>query len=296
MTISEDAFAFNKQANRFAQKGQIQEAFEAYKRALEYDPEFIEAWGNLGILLTRTGQMEEAEGCFEAAFALDPEYPFTWGAWAGYLVIQDRMKEAEQALQKALQLDPDNPKIWAIFGMLFMESDSKQAEDAFRHALEIDPDNEKLVYGYGIILNYAGRHSEAEELAHRAVKANKDYADAWELLAQACYCQSNLKGAINAQLAAAKLKETDHKCLFNLGILYSEAGFLREARDVLRCVVSMSPDFITAWELLINVLKESGNEGDLREVQSMFDDLLRANPDFEKGEDGYLTRKEGTGQ
>jgi tetratricopeptide (TPR) repeat protein len=274
MTISEDAFAFNKQANRFAQKGQIQEAFEAYKRALEHDPEFIEAWG---------------------AFALDPEYPFTWGAWAGYLVIQDRTKEAEQALQKALQLDPDNPKIWAIFGMLFMDSDSKQAEDAFRHALEIDPDNEKLVYGYGIILNYAGRHSEAEELAHRAVEANKDYADAWELLAQACYCQSNLKGAINAQLAAAKLKEKNHKCWFHLGILYSEAGFLREARDVLRYVVSLSPDFITAWELLINVLKESGNEGDLREAQSMFDDLLRVNPDFEKGEDGYLTRKEGTG-
>jgi tetratricopeptide (TPR) repeat protein len=293
MTISEDAFAFNKQANRLAQKGQIQEAFKAYKKALEYDPEFIEAWGNLAILLTRTGQMEEAEGCFEAAFALNPEYAFTWGAWAGYLVIQNRTKEAEQALQKALQLDPDNPKTWAIFGMLFMDSDSKQAEDAFRRALETDPDNEKLVFGYGIILNYAGRHSEAEELAHRAVEANKDYADAWELLAQARYCQSNLKGAINAQLAAAKLKETDHKCLFNLGILYSEAGYLREARDVLRCVVSMSPDFITAWELLINVLKESGNKADLREAQSMFDDLLKANPDFEKGEDGYLVRKEG---
>jgi len=295
MTIREDAFAFNKQANRLAQKGHIQEAFEAYKRALEHDPEFIEAWGNLGILLTRTGQMEEAEGCFDAAFAIDPEYPFTWGAWAGYLVIQNRMKEAEQALQKALQLDPDNPKIWAIFGMLFMDSDSKQAEDAFRHALEIEPDNEKLVYGYGIILNYAGRHKEAEELAHRAVEANKDYADAWELLAQARYCQSNLKGAINAQLAAAKLKEKNHKCWFHLGILYSEAGFLREARDVLRYVVFLSPDFITAWKLLINVLNESGNEGDLREAHSLFDDLLSANPDFEKGEDGYLTRKEGTG-
>jgi tetratricopeptide (TPR) repeat protein len=119
--------------------------------------------------------MEEAEGCFDAAFALNPEYHFTWGAWAGSLAIQDRVKEAKQALQKALQLDPDNPKIWTIFGMLFMDFDSKQAEDAFRHALEVDPDNEKLVYGYGIILNYAGRHSEAEEQDQRFQEKEERY-------------------------------------------------------------------------------------------------------------------------
>ena len=43
-----------------------------FRQAVEMAPAFVDAWNNLGVLLTEIERMEEACKCFRRALATDP--------------------------------------------------------------------------------------------------------------------------------------------------------------------------------------------------------------------------------
>lgn len=50
----------NFNGDRFFQEGAIQEAIDQYLKALEYSPEYAQAWSNLGYSLIKTDKLPEA--------------------------------------------------------------------------------------------------------------------------------------------------------------------------------------------------------------------------------------------
>jgi Flp pilus assembly protein TadD len=51
--------------------GRLQQAERLLRRAVEIEPDWPEAWNNLGVLLIETEQLSEAVGIFRKAYALD---------------------------------------------------------------------------------------------------------------------------------------------------------------------------------------------------------------------------------
>ncbi|GJJ05285.1 hypothetical protein RugamoR64_58230 [Duganella rhizosphaerae] len=103
------------------QGGDQRSAEQSYRRALEIQPRFIEAYLGLGALMERRRSPEEAlDTWYEALDLLDPA-----AANAGKLQIQllnnigrvadgrRRRHEAEEALSRSLQLDPRQPLVAA---------------------------------------------------------------------------------------------------------------------------------------------------------------------------------------
>ena len=61
---------------------QLDEAIACYRRALELQPQFVEAHFNLGNALIEQGQIAEAMACFRRAVQLNPDYAECIATWA----------------------------------------------------------------------------------------------------------------------------------------------------------------------------------------------------------------------
>ena len=120
-------------------------AAEEFKQAIRIDPDYADAYAELGIALS---------------FASDREW---------YLKdsprIQKKFAEAEQAIAKALMINPEHARAHAARGFLLLQKKDRQnAEISLRQAIELDPTMADASYWLAAIL------------------ADQDNDEGWELL------------------------------------------------------------------------------------------------------------------
>jgi Flp pilus assembly protein TadD len=88
-------------------EGMPEEAAEAYRKALELDPESASAHYNLGVSLARSGEFAEAETHLRAALERTPNAQ-TYTGLGVVLLQQGKAEEAIASLQAAIEADPEN--------------------------------------------------------------------------------------------------------------------------------------------------------------------------------------------
>src|SRR6185437_8610055 len=69
------AIYFSNLAEMCRQKGLLDEAEQAARRALALNAELVPAWNNLGIVLQEAGKIEESAVCLERVAKLQPDNP-----------------------------------------------------------------------------------------------------------------------------------------------------------------------------------------------------------------------------
>lgn len=87
------------------------EAAQCFLDAVEQDPEFVDAWSNLGIALADLGQGTEAVAAYNEALSLNPAHADTHYNLAETLFQLGRIRQAREHWQIYLQKDPRSP--WA---------------------------------------------------------------------------------------------------------------------------------------------------------------------------------------
>jgi tetratricopeptide (TPR) repeat protein len=86
--------------------GDKKSAREAFRRAIEIDETYAEAYFNLGLLLADDGQSEEAERLLRRATQLTPNSHKAHGSLGIVLQQLGRYSEAEAELRRAIEIDP----------------------------------------------------------------------------------------------------------------------------------------------------------------------------------------------
>ena len=90
--------------------GQPVEAEAAYREAIRLNPEHIDAYTNLGILLNSLKRTEEAAACYCKVITLQAEVPRSaQAAGAGALHAWARFGKAAQIFEQWLEEEPDDP-------------------------------------------------------------------------------------------------------------------------------------------------------------------------------------------
>lgn len=102
----EDAGDWFDRALDLEQKGDLQAAHEAYLAALRLDPEFADAYVNLGRLAHQQGQSAEAARLYQRAIASDPNDPIAHYNLAIALEDQADLQAAVAHYSSALEIDP----------------------------------------------------------------------------------------------------------------------------------------------------------------------------------------------
>jgi len=110
-----------------------------YRRCLEIDPTYPQAWNNLGSLLIKMKQREEGVACFDRALELKPDMIETLCTKANVLLmISESSTEAIHLMDRASELDPNIEIRWPHFHYWKAMALCKQSR--FVEALEIVED------------------------------------------------------------------------------------------------------------------------------------------------------------
>lgn len=91
--------------------GRIDGGMERLRMAIEFDPEFVEAWTQLGCLHAESGDPEQALSCLQTALAIHPDFPDAHWHCANLLEQLERADEAAVHWKTYLQFDQRGP--WA---------------------------------------------------------------------------------------------------------------------------------------------------------------------------------------
>jgi tetratricopeptide (TPR) repeat protein len=86
--------------------GEKEAAKGAFRKAIELDASYEEAYFNLGLLLARDGQNDEAERLLRTATQLDPNSHKAHGTLGIVLQELGKYSEADSELRRAIEIDP----------------------------------------------------------------------------------------------------------------------------------------------------------------------------------------------
>jgi predicted O-linked N-acetylglucosamine transferase (SPINDLY family) len=70
----DDADAYNNMGNALQKQNKLEEAIEAYNKALGIKPDYVNAYYNIGIALQKQNKLEEATEAFNKALKIKPDY------------------------------------------------------------------------------------------------------------------------------------------------------------------------------------------------------------------------------
>jgi Flp pilus assembly protein TadD len=119
----------------------LEEAEQAYRGAIELDPQLACAYTNLGNLRYRVGAVDDARALYEKAMDLEPEQPEAHYNLAFLSYEEGQLPEAVELFRRTLELDPEFGE--AHFNLAIALSELGQDQDAHQHFsayLELQPD------------------------------------------------------------------------------------------------------------------------------------------------------------
>jgi tetratricopeptide (TPR) repeat protein len=94
------------------QLGEKEAAKKAFRRVIELDKTYEEAYFNLGLLLADERENDEAEELLRKAIQLDPNFQVAHGRLGILLQYLGRYSEADTELRRAIELDPADEIAW----------------------------------------------------------------------------------------------------------------------------------------------------------------------------------------
>ena len=120
--------------------GRIDDAIASYRRALQYQPEFIEARANLGYLLEHAGRLEEAAESYRRALALDPNEWMTLNRLGYCERLLGRAEQSIEVLGRAVALRPGSAATLNEIALSLLQLErTEEAIASLRAAVAAEP-------------------------------------------------------------------------------------------------------------------------------------------------------------
>lgn len=161
--IPNSALLLYGQAILYEHLGSYDLAIHSAMNSIEQDPLRADVWSLLGRLRAHEGQVDEADEAFRRALSVDATVDHTV-EYAEFLIHSGRYPEAEKMLNEMSKSNKDNPAINRSLGKLYKsEGKFDQAEVFLRHAVSEDPKDPQAHYALAITLERLRRYAEAKK-------------------------------------------------------------------------------------------------------------------------------------
>jgi TolB-like protein/Tfp pilus assembly protein PilF/tRNA A-37 threonylcarbamoyl transferase component Bud32 len=137
-------------------------AEEAAHRAIELDPSLAEPQAVLGTLYGKRRQLLEARNAFRRALELDPDDELANAAFASRLISDGYARQGNQLLDRVLTVDPMNPNVlWWRGYAAFADGDLELADRLMRRSRDAGLRANLVDIGLSFISEARGQHQQA---------------------------------------------------------------------------------------------------------------------------------------
>jgi tetratricopeptide (TPR) repeat protein len=260
-------------------------ARRSYERALQLDPDSVEAWNGLMVLDASGNTLPALKKRLEARIAGSSRKAELLMLNAKVAVLSRDVSGAEQNLKHAVQADPAQPDGYALLGQLYVtqrklpaatdeflkmagldqtsvpaatmlgllysaQNNVAEAEKWYERAVQIDPRgaaaaSNNLAWMYA---ERGGNLETATRLAQYAKSQAPDQPQFNDTLGWIYYKREMSTQAISTLQAAVDAAPNEPEFHFHLGLAYAQAGNDSKARKALERALKLSPRFPGADE------------------------------------------------
>ncbi len=233
---TDNFIADNDLGNMLLKMGRVDEAIVHYRKALEINPDCVEACYNLGDALLQKGRVDEAIAYCQKALQIMPDCAGAHGNLGNALLQKGRVDEAIAQYQKVLQIMPDSALAYNNLGSALLQKGSMdEAIAQYQTALQIKPDYAEAHDNLDCALLLKRKAEEALAQYQKALQINPDSVDVLNNLAWllATSPDANIRDGVQAVKYAERACELTHHgvtvLVGTLAAAYAEAGRFDEA-------------------------------------------------------------------
>ena len=177
----------------------LDNAIHCYKHINKIDPNYPDAYNNMGIALKEKGELEAAINNFKKAIKIRPNFVEALNNIGLSLTDQGKLNKAIETYKQALEIKSDYADTFLNMGNAFsVKGELAAAIDSYKNALKIKPDYAVAYYNMGISLNRIGDLDAGIESYKKAIRFKADYTDAYINMAISLRDKGEVNGAINS--------------------------------------------------------------------------------------------------
>lgn len=253
------AEAYGNLGNALKELGDLSGAVQFYLRAIALHPRFSDAYNNLATSYMQLGQTREAIETYQMALVLDPTLVDAHSNLGNLFKVQGRLEDAQRCYTEAIRVKPTFAVAWSnLAGVLKEQGQLAQAIQHYERALELAPEFADAHSNLGNALKEAGHVPEAIAAYKRAIALRPEFAIAHGNLASAYYDAGDLERAVQTFRHAIQLEPNFPDAYNNLGNALRELGHVEQAIACYRSALQLKPDHPHAYNNLGNALKDKG--------------------------------------
>jgi tetratricopeptide (TPR) repeat protein len=120
------------------------EAVKYYRKAIKLNPDYTEAFINLGVTYYQLGKYSKAIDAYEKALRLNPRSPSLYNKLGSAYIIHGSYTKALDSFKKATDIEPDNPVSHYNLGVAYyLNGDRNAAFKEYAILKELDTDRAK---------------------------------------------------------------------------------------------------------------------------------------------------------
>lgn len=229
------------------EKSRLEEARAEFLKALEVDPNFVDAHYYLGIVYERVNQPSDAIASYTKAMEIDSANAQYVIAAAEVMVTQDRLGDAENLLNARKQYLQYNPAIRQTLGHIsVLRGQDDKAVQLFTEALLLAPGDQPITEDLIQAHMKVGQFADAESLLNKLLDKDENQ-DRRDLKYMRSRCLMALNRPVDArtillELTTDKEGSNDLRAWVDLGnvaAILQDKGALRQA---MQRVQAMAPD------------------------------------------------------
>jgi tetratricopeptide (TPR) repeat protein/peroxiredoxin len=235
----------------FFQRGYLDQAVASFRQVIATEPDYPEAYYNLGTLYLKKDDLATARGYLERAVKLRVDYPDAWNNLGMIAAQQGQTDEAVRHFRQAITQKPDYGVAIENLGNLYRRQGSyPEAEKLLNQALEIDPDDPEFNYNLGMLFAQQADYKGAEAYLQKAVQLRPDYPDALNNLGVLMVREGRPREAAEKFEESIRVAPDQDQGYFNLARVFMMLGNKEKARDALRRLLKRNPQNQAAQQAL----------------------------------------------
>ncbi len=220
------------------------DALAWWRQCVELQPDFVDAFHHLGILLKSRGSVSEAEAAWRRALAISPHHFEALNQLGDILRATGRLTEAERAYQTAVTLRPDHAGVRGSLGLVLAALKRfPEAEHAYREVLGLQPEHAQTHYRLGTALQAQNLLAEAANAYGQALRYQPDFVEAHNNLGCVLHALNRHEEAADAFRQAIELRPDLAEAWHNFGSVMKELGRIAEAEIASRAALTLNPHY-----------------------------------------------------
>ncbi len=254
------------------------------QQCIRVDPNFAEAYSNLGNALKELGDLDGAIQFYLKSIKIKPRFPDAYNNLASTHMQLGQTDDAIQTFEMALTLNPRLVDAHSNLGNLYKaQGKLEEAKKSYLEAIRIRPDFAIAWSNLAGVFNTMGERSTAIEYYKEAIRLCPEFADAHSNLGNVLKEEGQVSN--NTQLIGEALEEYEKAIELrpdfaiahgNLASCYYDQGKLDLAVKTFKYAIQLEPNFPDAYNNLGNTYREMKR---LEEAINCYRTTLRLKPD-----------------